>query len=349
MVGYKGSEPVSAPYTNDLYKHYIDFSAENGLEYSLIDGGWYGGNHDTTVSITKPIDGVDIAEVVRYAESRGVKILLWVNWYLLDKEMDQALPLYHKWGIAGIKIDYMNNDDQPTVEFYHRILEKAAEYNFIVDFHGAYKPTGIRRTWPNLITREGVRGLERSKWDGCSPEHDVTIPYTRMLAGPMDYTPGGFNNAFREEYRVRYTNPMTQGTRCHQLAMYVVYESPLQMLPDAPVNYYNGKGLEFIRAVPTVWDDTRFVDGEVADFIVLARKKGDKWYLGAMTDWDEREVTIPVSFLGEAVWKMKSWADGSSNDAQSVKTAERTVSANDTLTVKLESGGGFAAIFEPAK
>jgi alpha-glucosidase len=170
-----------------------------------------------------------------------------------------------------------------------------------------------------------------------------------MLAGPMDYTPGGFNNAFRDEYMARYTNPMTQGTRCHQLAMYVVYESPLQMLPDAPVNYRGQKGLDFIRVVPTVWDDTRFIDGEVADYIVLARRKGEVWYLGAMTDWDAREVTVPLSFLGTGSWRLRSWVDGSSSDARAVETTESMVNADETMTIKMESGGGFAAIIEPAR
>ncbi len=350
IIGRRGPRVEIGPYATDTYKQYIAFAAEAGLQYCLIDAGWYGADRDTNATITQPVAEIDMTELTRYAESLGIKLILWLNWENVQKEMDQAFPLYRQWGIAGVKIDYMDRDDQEMVAFYHQVLQKAAEHQLLVDFHGAYKPTGTRRTWPNLITREGVLGLEYNKWSElCSPEHDVTIPFTRMLVGPMDFTPGGFNNAFRNDFKIRATDPMTQGTRCHQLAMFVVYESPLQVLADAPVNYRGEKGFDFIQAVPTVWEDTRFLDGEVANYIVLARKQGNAWYLGAMTDWDAREVQVPLAFLGEGSWRLRTWADGSDRDAEAVATAERTVSATETLTISMQSGGGFAAILEPAQ
>ena len=236
------------------------------------------------------------------------------------------------------------------VNFYHEVLAKAAENRLVVDFHGAYKPTGIRRTWPNLLTREGVLGLEYSRWSKeAEPEHNVTIPYTRMLVGPMDYTPGAFQNA-TGDFRPDTVAPYSLGTRCHQLAMFVVYESPLQVLADAPVNYRKEKGLDFISQVPTVWDETRFVAGEIGEYIVLARKKDESWYLGAMTDWNPRQLEVPLEFLGDGSWKAKIWADGkrAERNPEDVSVSEAEVSAGENLAIELAPGGGYAAVFEPA-
>ena len=220
---------------------------------------------------------VNIPEIIAYGKQKGVKTLLWVDWLPLSKKMDEAFALYEKWGASGVKIDYMNRDDQEMVKFYERCVRKAAEHHLTVDFHGAYKGTGLQRTYPNLLTREGVMGMEYAKWsDRVTPEYDVTIPFTRMLAGPMDFTPGAFDNAARGQFKAKGVTPMSQGTRCHQLAMYVVYESPLVMVSDYPEAYKNQPGFEFIEKVPTVWDDTKVLSGEPAKFIVIARRQREQ-------------------------------------------------------------------------
>ncbi|MEA1997607.1 MAG: glycoside hydrolase family 97 catalytic domain-containing protein, partial [Gemmatimonadota bacterium] len=340
-------------YKTETYEHYIEFAHEAGLEYCLIDAGWYGMHRNPEADITTPVPEVDMEYLTNLADSLDVKLLLWLNWECVEKQMDQAFPLYQKWGIAGVKIDYMDRDDQEMIELYRKMLAKAAQHKLVVDYHGAYRPAGIRRTYPNLITREGVVGLEYCKWsDWAGPEHNVTIPYTRMLLGPMDYTPGAFQNAFQKDFKSRNLDPMSMGTRCHQLAMFVVYESPLQVLADSPTNYRKEKGLDFISTVPTVWDETRFIAGDVGDYIVLARKKGDKWYLGAMTDWDEREIELPLDFLENGAWKANLWADSQGRRAKAgdVDTSEiEEITSGETLTIKMSSGGGFAAVFEPAQ
>ena len=350
VIGKRRNRPVVGEINTETYKHYLDFAGEIGLEYCLIDAGWYGDHKDVAQDIITSIPEMDIEELVSYGDSLGVKILLWLNWECVKKQMDQAFPLYRQWGVAGVKVDYMNRDDQEMVNFYHEVLAKAAENRLVVDFHGAYKPTGIRRTWPNLLTREGVLGLEYSRWSKeAEPEHNVTIPYTRMLVGPMDYTPGAFQNA-TGDFRPDTVAPYSLGTRCHQLAMFVVYESPLQVLADAPVNYRKEKGLDFISQVPTVWDETRFVAGEIGEYIVLARKKGESWYLGAMTDWNPRQLEVPLEFLGDGSWKAKIWADGkrAERNPEDVSVSEAEVSAGENLAIELAPGGGYAAVFEPA-
>jgi alpha-glucosidase len=295
---------------------------------------------------------VNIPEIIAYGKQKGVKTLLWVDWLPLSTKMDEAFALYEKWGASGVKIDYMNRDDQEMVQFYDRCLRAAAKHRLTVDFHGAYKGTGLRRTFPNLLTREGVMGMEFSKWcDRVTPEYDVTIPFTRMLAGPMDFTPGAFNNAARGQFTTKGVTPMSQGTRCHQLAMYVVYESPLVMVSDYPEAYKNQPGLEFIEKTPSVWDDTKVLSGEPAKFIVMARRNGDKWYVGAMTNWDARDVEIPLSFLGEGAFEAQVFADGADADkvATSVSVSKKSVKAGDKLKLHLAPGGGAAVIMAPTK
>ncbi|MEA2063045.1 MAG: glycoside hydrolase family 97 protein [Gemmatimonadota bacterium] len=348
--------PVAGEINTELYKHYIKFAGETGLEYCLIDAGWYGDHKDVEADITTPIPEIDPGELKNYADSLGVKILLWLNWECVRKQMDEAFPLYNQWGVAGIKVDYMDRDDQEIVGFYHEVLEKAAENKLVVDFHGAYKPTGIRRTWPNLLTREGVMGLEYVRWSTQpDPAHNVTIPYTRMLVGPMDFTPGAFRNSTQSAFRPDTLSPSSLGTRCHQLAMFVVYESPLTVLADSPTNYRKEKGLEFIKQVPTVWDETAFIEGEPGECIVLARKKGDAWYLGAMTNWDARELNIPLDFLGSGTWKVKTWTDGKKAfrdrkpDFEDVSITTLDLTTGDSLSIELAPAGGMAAVFEPAR
>ncbi len=326
--------------------HYIDFAAAHHLEYMLIDGNW-----SPFTDITRSIPEVDLPKLLVHARSKGVKILLWMLWTTAREQMDVAFPLYEKWGVAGVKVDFMNRDDQEMVNFYEEMARKAAEHHLIVDFHGAFKPTGLRRTYPNVLGREGVMGLEYNKsTDRATPEHETTLPFTRMLAGPLDYTPGSFHNATREQFKPREIEPMNQGTRAHQLAMYVVYEVPLGMLADYPEAYEGQPEFEFIERVPTVWDDTKVLNGEPAQYVTIARQHGDEWYIGGMTNWDERDVEVPLDFLGEGDYEGLIFADGpdAGKVASSVTINKKQVRRSDRLNVHMASGGGFAVILTPA-
>jgi len=345
-AGFEGSMD------NRTMKHYIDFAGEYGIEYMLVDAGWYCDHRSGGDDITTSIPEIDVPELVRYGRERNVDIILWLNWRCVDRQMNEAFPLYESWGVKGVKIDYMNRDDQEMVNFYHRAVKKAAEHKLIVDFHGAYKPTGIRRTYPNLITREGVMGLEYVKWsDRITPDHDCIIPFTRMLAGPMDYTPGGFSNATREGFRPQNKEPMTMGTRCHQLALYVVFESPLQMLVDYPGNYRGEPGMEFLRRVPVTWDQTIVLNGKVGDYVTIARQRGDEWYMGAITDWSPRTLDIPLMFLGDGDYTAEIYSDGddAAVNPESVKIEEKTVTQEENLTLSLAPGGGAAVRLYPKR
>jgi alpha-glucosidase len=353
-------------------EHYIEFSARAHLPYMLLDAGWspdYGGVCSklkpgaSTIpdrrwcienDITRWVPQVNLPEILKYAKHRNVKILLWIHWTAAVKQMDKAFPLYEKWGVAGVKVDFMSNvpDDQPTVNLYRKIVSTAARYHLLVDIHGAYKPAGLRRTYPNLITREGVMGMEYSKWSRlASPTHGVMIPFTRMLAGPMDYTPGCFHNATQAAFRPQHVQPMCQGTRANQLAMYVVYLSPLQMLSDYPEDYLGQPGFEFLEKVPTVWDETKVLNGEPGEYVTIARRGDHNWYLGSMTNWTSRNLEIPLSFLGEGQWRAEMFADGpnADQDATSLAISTRRVTSNDKLAAHLASGGGMAVIFSPAQ
>jgi alpha-glucosidase len=332
-------------------KHYIDFAARHKLAYMLVDAGWAPLSDDGRVEdILRYRPDVDVPAIIAYGRARGVATLLWVEWRALDRSMDEAMALFEKWGAAGIKVDYMNRDDQEMVNYYEKVVRKAAEHRLTVDFHGAYKPTGLRRAYPNLLTREGVMGLEYSKWsDRVTPAYDVTIPFTRMLAGPMDFTPGAFRNAARGKFEARDIAPMSQGTRAHQLAMYVVYESPLVMVSDYPEAYEGQPGFEFIERVPTVWDDTKVLGGEPAKFIVVARRSGEGWWIGAMTDWEARDVELPLDFLGAGGYEAEIFADGpdAATEGTSLEIAKKAVKAGDRLPLKLAPGGGAAVILTP--
>ncbi|MFB3922992.1 MAG: glycoside hydrolase family 97 protein [Terriglobia bacterium] len=333
--------------------HYVDFAARHKFEYMLVDAGWYIQKDDThPVDILHHTEQTNVPRIIEYAKSKGVKVLLWVYWTEMNKHMDEALALYSKWGAAGVKVDFMDRDDQEMVNFYERMVRKAAEHKMTVDFHGAYKPTGLRRAYPNLLTREGVMGLEYSKWsDRITPQHDVTLPFTRMLGGPLDYTPGGFRNATREQFVARNLEPMTQGTRAHELAKYVAFESPLVMVSDHPEAYEGQPGFEFIEKVPTVWDDTRVLTGEPGQYVTVARQKDGVWYLGAMTNWDSRDLEIPLSFLGAGDYEAQIFADGADADkvATSLSISKKRVKPGDKLKVHLAPGGGLAVIFSPLK
>lgn len=327
----------------ETYKYFIDFAHDYKLQYIILDEGWY-----YLEDVLKVKEEVDIDEIVAYANSKNVGVILWVTWKALDDQLDKELQQFQDWGVKGIKVDFMQRDDQWMVDYYYKIAQKAAEHKLIVDFHGSYKPTGLYRTYPNVITSEGVVGLENNKWsEKVTPQHDVTLPFIRMVAGPMDYTPGAMLNANKENFRSIFNEPMSQGTRCHQLALYVVFESPLQMLADNPSNYRKEKeAMEFLSAVPTTWDDLRVLEAKVSEYILLARKKGDTWYLGALTDWTEREMVVDFSFLDEGEYTLEIWQDGVNADkhAADFKKEVKTVNNQTKLPIHLAPGGGWAAI-----
>jgi alpha-glucosidase len=286
-------------------KRFIDFAADNKLEYMLIDDGWYvGSGQAPTVlpgtDVTRQIPAIDLPGLVAYGAQKGVGIMVWVHWKALDDQMDEALATYEKWGVKGIKVDFMDRDDQQIVDYYHRLLTKAGQHRLMVDLHGAYRPTGLTRTYPHYVTQEGVLGAEYNKWSArITATHNVTLPFTRMLLGPMDYTPGGFRNVTPQVFKNQFVLPTVQTTRGQALAMYVVYDSPLSMVSDSPVTYAaSPAGLDFISAAPTSWDETRVLSGQIGQSIVMARRKGREWWVGAMTNEDGRAVKVPLGFLG---------------------------------------------------
>ena len=279
---------------------------------------------------------------------RSVGLLVWINWELLDRDMDRLTTLYEKWGLKGIKVDFMDRDDQAMVGFYHRIAAATAKHHLLLDLHGATHPWGLNRTFPNFITQEGVMGAEYNKWTRrVTARHNVTLAYTRMLTGPMDYTPGGFRNDSPATFSINPTGPHTQTTRGQALAMYVVFESGLGSVADSPDAYRNQPGFDFVREVPTAWDETRFISGDIGDHVVLARRKGKSWYIGAMTNEVARTVTVPLDFLGKGSFTARLWQDGAT--AMMVDSLTMKVGASDALTLKLAGSGGAVAIIRPSK
>jgi alpha-glucosidase len=340
-------------------KHYIDFASASGFPYMLIDAGWAVSperkgpeDYAALADITKVTPEIDMPELLRYAKEKHVRLWLWSHWTSVDKYMDQAFPLFEKWGIAGVKIDFMDRDDQQMVEWYRRVLTLAAQHHLMIDFHGAYKPDGLRRTYPNLITREGVMGKEFLKWSArTSPTHNTTLPFTRMLAGPMDYTPGAFLNSNRENFIPRNIEPMGLGTRAHELALYVVLESPLQMVADSPEHYKGQHDFEFIRQVPTTWDEVRVLNGLPMENITLARRSGSDWYIGSITNWDARTVQVPLSFLAEGKYTAEIYADApdAATNASHTVFSTQVVDRSTVLDVHMVSGGGNAIWIHPAR
>ncbi|MGD8698378.1 MAG: glycoside hydrolase family 97 protein [Gemmatimonadales bacterium] len=332
----------------ETYRYFIDFAADNGIEYVILDEGWSDPANLWTLN-----SEIDLPDLFGHARQRGVGLILWVVWKTLDDRFEKAMDRFADWGVAGIKVDFMQRDDQPMVNYYWKVAEGAAQRRLLVDFHGAYKPTGLRRAYPNVLTREGVRGLEWVKWSPYpTPEHDVTLPFLRMLAGPMDYTPGAMLNAQESQFHPVFDRPMSLGTRVHQLAMYVVYESPLQMLADSPSNYLREREcLDFIAAVPTVWDETRALSAQVGDWVAVARRRDDVWYAGAMTDWTPRELDLDLTFLGDGVWKAEIFEDGANAERApgDYRRSERKVEAGARLLARLASGGGWVARFTRMK
>lgn len=328
---------------NDTYKYYIDFASKNGIEYIILDEGWY----KTGTSVLKPIPEINVEELCRYGESRKVGVILWVVYKTFWDEIDEAVALYEKWGVRGVKVDFMQRDDQKMVNFYYEAARKTAEHHLLIDFHGSYKPDGLQRTYPNALTREGVRGMENSKWERTiSPEHDVTLPFTRMVPGPMDFTPGAMVNMDRANFNPQFTRPASQGTRVHQMSMYVIYESPLQMLSDSPSNYMKEQECtDFIVKVPVVWDDIRVLAAKTGDYLLLARRSGSEWFVGGMTDWTPRQLELDLSFLPAGEYVMDIFQDGINADkhAQDYKHIKKSVRAGDKLQIGMAPGGGWVA------
>jgi alpha-glucosidase len=324
------------------YKHYVDFAAKYGIPYIILDEGWY-----KLGNLMEVVPDLNMDELAAYAKQKNVGLIMWVIWKTLDDQLQPALDQFEKWGVKGIKVDFMQRSDQVMINYYHKISREAAKRKMLVDFHGDQKPATMTRTWPNLISTEGVRGMEWDKWSAeAEPEHNVTLPFTRMFLGPMDYTPGAMRNGTRETFKPIVTQPMALGTRCQQLAMYVVFESPLQMLSDSPSNYEREpEAMEFLAAVPTVWDETRVLDAKIADYVIVARRSGKDWYIGAMSDWTPRELDLDLSFLPDGTFHMQSYEDGVNADrmAGDYRMKKSEVSKSTKLRIKLAPGGGWAA------
>lgn len=331
---------------NDTYKYYIDFASEHGIEYVILDEGWA---VNLEADLLKVIPEIDLKEIVSYAKSKNVEIILWAGYYAFDRDMENVVKQYADMGVKGFKVDFMDRDDQEIIDFLYRSAETCARYKMMVDFHGICKPTGLQRTYPNVINYEGVNGLEQLKWSPTSYDmvtYDVTFPFIRMVAGPVDYTQGAMRNATRNNYRPVNSEPMSQGTRCRQLATYVIFESPLNMLCDNPSNYMREQECtEFIADIPTVWEETKVLDGKVSEYVAIARKHGGNWYVGALTNWDPREMELDLSFLGDGDYKLELFKDGINADraACDYKKEVLQVPADRKLKIKMAPGGGYAA------
>jgi alpha-glucosidase len=337
--------PFRSGVNNETYRYYIDFAAEFGLEYIILDEGW---SKPSNLFEMNPL--VNVPELCKYAQGKGVDVILWCLWNALDKDLDKVLDQFRTWGVKGIKVDFMQRDDQAMVNYYWKVAKAAAERHLLVDFHGAYKPCGLERTYPNMLTREGVKGLENNKWStDITPDHDCTLPFIRMFAGPMDYTPGAMRNSEEINFRADFFRPMSQGTRCHQLGLYVVFESPLQMLADAASAYYRERGcMEFLSAVPSVWDETIPLAGKVGDYVAVARQKGTNWFIGAITDWTPRELDVKLDFLPAGSYTLLEFVDGINADqyAEDYARKESTVKQGDIIKIKMAPGGGYVAMLK---
>ena len=331
---------------NETYKYYIDFASRHGIEYVILDEGW---SVNLKADLMQVVPEIDLKELVAYGRERQVGIILWAGYWAFHRDMERVVKHYADMGVKGFKIDFMNRDDQDMVRFYNEAAALCARHHMLVDFHGAYKPTGMSATWPNVLNYEGVNGLEQMKWsdDANQIQYDVEIPFIRQFAGPMDYTQGAMRNGARRNFAIAYSEPMSYGTRCHQLGMYVVYDSPLNMLCDSPSKYMREQECtEFISAIPVVWDETRGLDGQVGEYICMARRKGDTWYLGALTNWTGRDVTFDLSFLPEGNYEVELFADGINADriGTDYRREVMPLLADKQLKVRLQPGGGCAAI-----
>ena len=342
--------PFKAGINMDTYKYYIDFASRNGLEFIVLDEGWYAPKSGDMLTV---IPELDLPELIAYGKSKGVEIVLWTVFNVLDSQLEAACKKYADMGIKGFKVDFLDRDDQTAVEMVYRIAEMTARYKLILDLHGIYKPTGINRTYPHIINFESVFGMEEVKWTDIKnnmPLYDVTFPYIRMMAGPVDYTPGAMRNATKADWRAMYYTPASMGTRCHQLAAYIVHDSPFTMLCDAPTNYLNEQEcVDFIASLPVEVDSTFIASGELGKYIVTVRKKDVNWYIGGMTNWDERDVQLDFSFLPEGMsYTAVLFKDGVNANKQAEDYRKETIriDKDSRLTLHLASGGGFAMKLE---
>ena len=327
------------------YKYYIDFAAKNGIEYVVLDEGW---SDPLDIMRVKPV--IDLRELCRYAESKKVGLVLWAVSYVLDKDLEKACKTYSSMGIKGFKVDFMDRDDQTIPEQLYRIAEMAANYHLFLDFHGMYKPAGMNRTWPNVLNFEGVWGLEQMKWSTDDMvEYDVTFPFIRMLSGPVDYTPGAMRNQLKDEYTPNNNNPSSQGTRARQVAEYIVFDAPFEMLCDNPSAYMKEQETtDFITAIPSIWDETRILQGEIGKYIVTARRRGSSWYVGGLTNWDARDIALDLSGLVKGTHAARLYRDGvnATRNATDYAIDVLEIPTNKPFLVHLAPGGGFALVIE---
>jgi alpha-glucosidase len=356
-------DDYESPSEPDVYfnrhKKYIDFCAKNNIAYHAISGdglAWYKQSStdygtptsDADVRAARP--ELQLPKIIAYARERGIGIRLWVHWKPLSKHLEEAFTLYESWGVKGLMVDFLDRDDQEMIDFEERMLESAARHKLHIQVHGSSKYSGEQRTFPNLFNREGVLNLEYLKWsDLCTPQHSVNVAYTRALAGPVDFHLGGFRSVSRAEFKPRDRAPVVMGTRCHNLALYVVYENPMPMVADAPSAYQGQTGFDFITKVPTTWDETRFVIGEPGEYIVMARRKDHDWYLAGITNWTARELDVPLAFLAPGQFDATLYVDGSMDESQpnAITKQRQRVSAKQSLHISLASGGGFTAVISP--
>ena len=335
---------------NPTYKAYIDFASKNGIEYVILDEGWA---VNKKADLMQVVPEINLEELVAYANSKNVGLVLWAGYHAFNRDMENVCRHYSEMGIKGFKVDFMDRDDQEMTEFNYRAAEMAAKYKLILDLHGTHKPAGLNRTYPNVLNFEGVFGLEQVKWGKPGEidliSYDVMIPFIRQVAGPMDYTQGAMRNATKANYRACNSEPMSQGTRCHQLALYMILDSPFNMLCDTPSNYEREKECtEFISSIPTVWDESIVLDGKMGDYIITARRKGDTWYIGGLTDWSERDLEVNLSFLGDRAYSGKLFKDGvnASRIGRDYKSESIQAKKGDKIKIHLASGGGFALILK---
>jgi len=353
-AGLKASGVPSAGYNNATYRAYVDFAARFGLPYFVIDWGWAArpGGDKELADVTRFRPGVDIPALARYAAQRHVRLWLWTNWEALGNRMEDVFALYERWGVAGVKVDYVYRQDQVAVDYYHRLLAAAARHHLMVNIHGAPVPRGLERTYPNLLTQEGVMGAEYNKWSRkVTSGYNVRLAYSRAVIGPMDYTPGAFSNVVPASFVARHAQPMVMTTRAQQLAMFVVYPSPLQSLCDAPSAYLDASGRPnpgagFLRLVPATWDETRGIAGEWGRWIAVARRSGSRWFVGVMDDDQARTVPLPLGFLGHGHWRVHSIVDG--RRPTDVTGYEGLVKGGGTLKVPLAVNGGAVLVFDAA-
>ena len=327
----------------ETYKYYIDFAAANKLEYIVMDEGW-----SNSLDLMDLSSKINLQEIIDYGKQKNVDVILWATWYAVKEKMKEAFSKYAAMGVKGFKIDFMDRDDQRMVASLYEIAKVAAEYKLVVDYHGMYKPTGLQRTYPNVLNFEGVKGAENLKWSTYDdvPHYNVTIPFIRMVAGPMDYTPGAMRNATKKGFVPNNSMPMSQGTRCQQLAMYVVFEAPIQMLSDNPTVYIKEQeSTDFIAKVPTTFDETVALEGKVGEYAAIARRKGDTWFVGVMSNWKPKDIILDFSFLGEGMYEAVVFKDGinADKDATDYKREIIKVSSSEKLTIHLSNGGGWAA------